>query len=223
MKKRKKNYVKRIIITAIALAVAVIVLIAVLDNAIKPSMNALAEVRVRYYAVAIMNQAIKDVMAEEKNISSIVNVITNNDGSVRLVQTDSVAMSNISTKVSERAQEMLQELKNIEISIPIGSLVSNGILSGKGPDIHITMLPAGAVSTDFSTEFENAGINQTRHKVYLNVTAQVRIVAPLSGSAIEVSTAVPIMEMVIVGEVPETYINIPTTSKALDLIPGKIK
>lgn len=216
---RLKKLTKKAIISVAVIIVLVIAFVAVLDNAIKPAMNALAEVRVRYYAVAIMNEAIKDVMAEEKDVSSIVNVVTDEAGSVRLVQTDSVRMSNISTKVSERAQEMLQELKNIEIAIPIGSLISSGILSGKGPDINITMLPAGAVSTDFSTEFENAGINQTRHKVYLNVTAQVRIVAPLSGSAIEVSTAVPIMEMVIVGDVPGTYINIPNVSGALDLVP----
>ena len=75
------------------------------------------------------------------------------------------------------------------------------------------------MNTDFSTEFENAGINQTRHRVYLKVSAQVRIVAPLSGSAIEVQTVVPITEMIIVGDVPDTYINVERIDDALELIP----
>ncbi len=202
----------------IVAALIVTGIFAFVDYKIKPAMNAVAEVRVRYYAVDIMNRAIKDITSST-DVKSVVEVLMNDDGSVRLVQTDSVAMNKLSTAVSERAQKMLQELKDIEISIPVGSLVSNGILSGKGPDINITMLPAGAVNTSFSTEFENAGINQTRHRVYLEVSAEVRIVAPLSGDAIEVKTLVPITEMIIVGDVPDTYINVTDKDDAIELIP----
>ncbi len=205
----------------ILFAVAAVItagVLGVVDYKIKPAMNAVAEVRVRYYAVDIMNRAIKEITSRT-DVKSVVEVLMNDDGSVRLVQTDSVAMNKLSTAVSERAQSMLQELKDIEISIPVGSIVSNGIFSGKGPDINITMLPAGAVNTSFSTEFENAGINQTRHRVYLEVSAEVRIVAPLSGSAIEVKTLVPITEMIIVGDVPDTYINVTDKDDAIELIP----
>lgn len=218
MKQKRISFVKRVMICITLTVFLGTILLAVIDYAIKPAMNAIAEVRVQYYAVAIMNQAIKEVTSET-DVSSVVEVLMNDDGSVRLVQTDSVAMSRLSTKVSERAQQMLQDLKNIDISIPIGSLISNGLLSGKGPEINITMLPAGAVNTSFSTEFENAGINQTRHRVYLEVSAYVRIVAPLSGSAIEVKTLVPITEMIIVGEVPDTYIEVDRVDDVLELIP----
>ncbi len=219
MRRVKRKVLRNIIIFCLALSLLCILFIALLERAIRPAMNAIAEVRVRYYAVSIMNDAIREVMSEEGNFDSVVDVVKDENGAVKLVRTDSLAISRISTQVSMRAQEMLQELKDIEISIPAGSLINSGLLSGKGPDIHITMLPAGAVSTDFSTEFENAGINQTRHKVYLHVTALVRIVAPLSGSAIEVSTAVPINEMVIVGEVPDTYINVDDGNGRLNLVP----
>ena len=218
MKIKTRGLPKRLVIASAAVIIVCILLLAVIDSKIKPAMNAVAELRVRYYAVAIMNQAIKEVTSQT-DVKSVVEVLMNDDGSVRLVQTDSVAMNRLSTMVSERAQEKLQELKNIQVSIPLGSLISNGVLSGKGPNIHITMLPAGAVNTDFSTEFENAGINQTRHRVYLKVSAQVIIVAPLSGSAIEVQTVVPITEMIIVGDVPDTYINVERIDDALELIP----
>lgn len=215
---KKRRFLRRIAVIIVITAVIGMLLIAITDRAIKPAMNAIAEVRVRYYAVDIMNRAIKEVTSQT-DIKSVVDVLMNDDGSVRLVQTDAVAMNRLSTQVSARAQEMLQELKNINVSIPIGSLISNGVLSGKGPNINITMLPAGAVNTDFSTEFEQAGINQTRHRVYLKVSAQVRIVAPLSGDAIEVYTVVPITETVIVGDVPDTYINVGSSQGMLELIP----
>ena len=206
------------IIIAAVIAILSTVFLAVADSALKPALNALAEARVRYYAVDIMNRAIKEVTSHT-DVKSVVEILTNDDGSIRLVQTDSAVMNRLSTQVSELAQEMLQELKNINVSIPMGSLVSNGLLSGKGPDIHITMIPAGSVNTDFSTEFENAGINQTRHRVYLKVSAEVQIIAPLSGGSIEVSTVVPITEMIIVGEVPNTYIHVDKAQDILDLVP----
>ena len=219
LKYLNKRNLRIIFVSIAAMSVIAVGVILFIDSAIKPAMDAIAQVRVRYYAVDIMNNAIKQVTSTEDNIRSIVEVLTNADGSVRLVQTDSVAMNRLSTLVSQTAQDMLQQLTDIDISIPLGSLVSNGLFSGRGPDIKINMVPAGAVNTSFSTEFENAGINQTRHRVYLEVSAQVRIVAPLSGSAIEVKTIVPITEMIIVGDVPDTYINVDSVDSALDLVP----
>ena len=218
MKLKKRGRAGRIIIIAAVITILSTVFLAVADSALKPALNALAEARVRYHAVDIMNRAIKEVTSHT-DVKSVVEILTNDDGSIRLVQTDSAVMNRLSTQVSELAQEMLQELKNINVSIPMGSLVSNGLLSGKGPDIHITMIPAGSVNTDFSTEFENAGINQTRHRVYLKVSAEVQIIAPLSGGSIEVSTVVPITEMIIVGEVPNTYIHVDKAQDILDLVP----
>lgn len=209
---------KFFIFICVALIITVVGIIFV-DTSLKPTMNAVAEVRVRYYAVDIMNRAIKQVTSSNDSIKSVVEVLTNADGSVKLVQTDSVEMNRLSTLVSQTAQDMLQELTEINISIPLGSIVSNGIFSGKGPNIIVNMVPAGAVNTSFSTEFENAGINQTRHRVYLEVTAQVRMVAPLSGVAIEVKTVVPITEMIIVGDVPDTYINVDSLDDAMNLVP----
>lgn len=210
---------RKFLIFLFVLLTVSIVGIVFIDTSLKPTMNAVAEVRVRYYAVDIMNRAIKQVTASNDSIKSVVEVLTNADGSVKLVQTDSVEMNRLSTLVSQTAQDMLQELTEINISIPLGSIVSNGIFSGKGPNIIVNMVPAGAVNTSFSTEFENAGINQTRHRVYLEVTAQVRMVAPLSGGAIEVKTVVPITEMIIVGDVPDTYINVDSLDDAMNLVP----
>lgn len=214
VKIRRKFFI--FICVALIITVAGIIFV---DTSLKPTMNAVAEVRVRYYAVDIMNRAIKQVTSSNDSIKSVVEVLTNADGSVKLVQTDSVEMNRLSTLVSQTAQDMLQELTEINISIPLGSIVSNGIFSGKGPNIIVNMVPAGAVNTSFSTEFENAGINQTRHRVYLEVTAQVRMVAPLSGGAIEVKTVVPITEMIIVGDVPDTYINVDSLDDAMNLVP----
>ena len=153
---RKRKLVKKIIITLTVLVVLTVGIYLWIDYKIKPTMNAIAEVRVRYYAVSIMNQAIKEVVSNEENLGGIVTVKTDAEGNIQMIETDSVAMNRLSTRVSERAQTLMQGLTDIKIGIPLGSIISNGILSGKGPNINITMLPTGSVNTGFATEFENA-------------------------------------------------------------------
>ena len=81
------------------------------------------------------------------------------------------------------------------------------------------ILPVGAVSTAYDTEFETAGINQTRHRVSLTLTAQVQLVIPTGAQMVEVSTQVAMAESIIVGEVPDTFTDVGEDMDMLDLVP----
>uniref|UniRef100_UPI001A92EF92 sporulation protein YunB n=1 Tax=Clostridioides difficile TaxID=1496 RepID=UPI001A92EF92 len=65
------------------------------------------------------------------------------------------------------------------------------------------------VSVNFKTEFESSGINQTRHRIYLEAQTQVKVVIPLITSTKQIKAQIPICETIIVGDVPESYVNIP--------------
>ena len=90
-----------------------------------------------------------------------------------------------------------------------GNFTGNKLISGYGPDIRVKVIPVGTVTTDFKTEFISAGINQTRHRIYLEAKTQVKVVIPLTTSTKEVKAQIPICETIIVGEVPESYVNVP--------------
>ena len=77
----------------------------------------------------------------------------------------------------------------------------------------------GAVIPRFDTEFQTAGINQTRHKVLLTLTATVRLVIPTGSSKMEASTQMAVAESIIVGQVPESFVDLNEDSDMLDLIP----
>ena len=101
----------------------------------------------------------------------------------------------------------------------MGSITNSKLLSGRGPDIKVRIIPVGSVSTDFSDEFIQAGINQTRHKIYLELKTQVRIIVPLGSDIINVSTRVPITDTIIVGDVPDSYVNVDNEDQMLNLVP----
>ena len=93
------------------------------------------------------------------------------------------------------------------------------LFSGSGPKIRVRVIPVGAVSTRFVTSFESAGINQTRHEISLEASVVMRIVIPTGAGSVSVSTYVPVAESIIVGSVPDTYVNVPGAEDALNLVP----
>ena len=82
------------------------------------------------------------------------------------------------------------------------------ILSGRGPDIPIKMSTVGNVETNLISQFSHAGINQTIHRIYLDVKCNVTILTPFDTVEQQITNQVLIAEAVIVGEVPETYYNL---------------
>ena len=86
-----------------------------------------------------------------------------------------------------------------------GSFTGNDFLSGVGPNVKIRVMPAGTVMTEFKTEFLSAGINQTRHRVYIDVVCHMRVVAPLASSDVLVDNSVTVAETILIGDVPDYY------------------
>ena len=79
-------------------------------------------------------------------------------------------------------------------------------------------MPIGSVSTDFETEFEACGINQTRHKVYLQGSANIRIVIPTGAKTTNVTANMLVAESIIVGGVPEGFVGYDLTSDEMNLV-----
>lgn len=89
-----------------------------------------------------------------------------------------------------------------------GSLTGVRILSGIGPDINIKFLDSGTVETKVRSEFESAGINQTIHRIYLDVSCMVSILTPYNVVNQTIKNEVVLAENVVVGLVPSTYYNL---------------
>ena len=89
-----------------------------------------------------------------------------------------------------------------------GSFTGLKILSGRGPGIKIRISSVGDVATDLRSEFVSQGINQTLHRVYLQVDTSVNILTPFDNIEKEISNQVLLMENVILGEIPSTYYNL---------------
>ena len=200
--KRKKG------IKAILIVVLILMLILELMlNYINPMFEGLCEMKARAIAARIVNQKTKETI-ENINYNDLITIVRDNNGNITMVKANVIAINRISAELTIDIQEELQKESQSAIHIPLGSIFGNQILSNVGPRIKIKINPTGVVTTDFKSQFEMAGINQTIHRIYLYTVCKVNIVTPLKTISNEVSNEVMVAEAVIVGPVPDSYYNL---------------
>ena len=146
----------------------------------------------------------------------MIAVRTDSAGRVTMLQANAVRMNELATLTAIEAQKRLQSADAQSVSIPLGAALGIPFLSVLGPQIPVRIVPVSAVSAAFSTEFESAGINQTRHKIYLSLHTTVRLVIPSGARQVSLGSQVLIAESIIVGQVPDSYVQVPGMGDALN-------
>lgn len=179
------------------------------DNKIKPAVYNIAEMRVKEIATIAVNEAIFTEFAEKIQYDDLVRTKIDDEGNIVALQANTVLINTISSNMTLLIQNNIHNITSSQIKIPIGSILGSQILSQYGPMITLNVIPIGMTKVNFNTEFENAGINQTRHKIFLDVETYAKVIVPFNTNTINVHMTVPIAETIIVGEVPQSYVFIP--------------
>ena len=180
----------------------------------------LAQAQARALAVRILNEAASELLAAgEVTYDSLMHVTADGAGQVRLIQANTPEMNRLAAKASLLSQEKLRAAGDQAVHIPLGSALGMTLFAGAGPRVEVRILPVGSVHAEFHTDFQTAGINQTRHRVTLMLTARVQLVIPTGAKTVEATTQVAMAESIIVGEVPETFTDVGDDMDMLDLVP----
>ena len=118
-------------------------------------------------------------------------------------------MARINALSSELLSDIVEaaDRGELSLSIPIGNILGSSLLLGKGPDIPVDITLLTSSRVDFKNELSAAGINQTKHEMKLDVVVDIDVVLPWRTVSTQVVTEILIAETVIVGEVPQTYLN----------------
>ena len=184
-----------------------------------PVMISMAEARARYLAVIAINNAVSEVMGGALGYDDLVSVITDTNGQVTMLQANTLRMNDLASKAALTAQKNLREVETAGVSLPLGSALGIPLLGAWGPKVRVNVVLIGSVSTRFVTAFESAGINQTRHEISMEASMLMSIVVPTGANSVTVTTYVPVAESIIVGNVPQSYIDVPMESDLLNLVP----
>ena len=172
---------------------------------IVPTVMGSAVAEVRAMCAETINSAVTAVVGGGVEYDDLFSVVRDDAGNIEMVQANSPEINMVAREIAGLAQANLDALDLKEISIPIGTFTGLALLTGLGPDVTISVMPIGSALCDFVSYFIAAGINQTLHKIYIDVHAEINIITPLDEPTITVKAEVLVAENLIVGEVPEFY------------------
>lgn len=181
-----------------------------LDARVRPIIISKARMEVTQMAVAAINKTVqKEVSSGDMDYQDFITVQRDYNGRVALMQANTVSINQMASEIALEVQKELQNLKTKQVTVSIGHLLNSYIFANIGPRVKVRIEPLGTVDVNVIDRFEQAGINQTRHKIYLDFTTTVRVglPLPLHSNYVKVATTVPVAESIIVGDVPNAVIN----------------
>lgn len=177
--------------------------------------------QIKSYATKSINYAIADTMNQNISYGDLVNIVKDKNDNVSYIEANSVRINLLSKSMSKVVMSNFLEFAKWPIKISVGSFTGISILSGVGPKIAFNISPFGEVLCSFSSNFESAGINQTYHKLYLIISLKIYVVFPFQKLQVLSDSEVLLCETLIIGKIPEVYLNSGNLTEMLNLVPTK--
>ena len=203
---KKHSGRKKWIILAAVLA-AVIGVFVFFHKNVAGMLYSLSEATVRAAATEAVNDAVSQTLRwNNVDYNKLVTVTRGEDDRVLSLEADAQSVNLLARQTVTLSMANLSEACGAGVKVPIGVFTGIEFLAGFGPRVTFQIIPIGSVSCDFRSSFDTAGLNQTLHSIYMDVTAAVSVVMPSKTEEISVVTQVLICESVIVGEIPDAYL-----------------
>lgn len=197
-----------LITLAVALFVAVSV-IALLEAKLRPVVAEIAAAQAQNSMTAVVENAVTaDLAARHLGYSDFVTIQRDEKGAITALTTD---MARMNLLRSELTAAVLGALEGVDVSVvqvPLGSLFDLEPLWAKGPSLKAMAMTVGTVRTEFDSELISAGVNQTLHRIWMEVSVPMTLLLPGGEVEVTLDTRLCVAETVIVGQVPDTYLQV---------------
>ena len=201
---RKIGCLFRFLLFLLALSITLFVL---LRSRYREIIGELAETQVKNTTSDLTNDAIAKQIADGIiQYDRIVYFEKDLDGRITALKTNMSEINRLKTDILNIINDEILALDTADIGIPLGSLLLPEFFSGKGPAIPVHILSIRNSDATFASEFSHAGINQTLHQLTMEVSVDVAVLVLAKTESFTVTSQVVVAETVIVGDVPQTYL-----------------
>ena len=183
----------------------------------KPIVVNLATARTSNTVNRIVVAAVNDAVDSGRiDYEQLVDFDKDADGHVTALRSNMAAFNRLQASIADDILQRMAEVSSTDLAIPIGTLTGSPLLAGRGPCLRVRMQSVGTATARFDNQFSSAGINQTRHRIILDVDVHVSILLPGLTTYTKVSNEISVAETVIVGGVPDTYTYFSTTPDEIE-------
>jgi len=178
----------------------------IIYNSIDPIFENLALTEAKGIATRITNEESTRAIVGY-TYEDLFTIERDSTGNIQMINANILKMNLLTSDIASFIQNSLDNTDYSKVKLSIGSITGIKMLSGVGPSMNLKISSAGDVETDLRSEFVSQGINQTLHRIYLQINSRVTILTPIKTLQEEISNQVLLAEHVIIGQIPATYYN----------------
>lgn len=205
---RKKMPInKKRIRLLVAVQIFIITVFIILDMRINSAFKELS----RYYcsrnASSVISESVNEILEETSaEYSDLAALVYDEEGNVVSAETITYNVNKIQTMIIERINNKIGSETNNTVKIPLGTASGSYLLNGRGPKVKMKFIPSGNVQTDLTSSFTSAGINQTCHKITIEIHLKCSAIYPGGKTESDIAMNCILAENIIVGDIPESII-----------------
>ena len=204
--KSRNNKAKAALFVVLVIFTAILIICAIyIEKRVSPFMKQFTQLKAEQMMSELFSSTVENKM-KELNITyeELTDSAFSNQGEIQTFNTDVVAVNRLKNEVTKELTEKLDKEYDYEVEIPVGSVTDSEFLSGTGIKLKFNNTVTGRVSCEYRTEFESGGINQTVHRLYIDITGDLLVIAGGEQEPLNYTCSVLLGETVIVGHVPNT-------------------
>ena len=150
----------------------------------------------------------KSLDTDRVRYADLVKFRRDRNGNIVSVSTDAYYLNKIGNNIGEEVDKQINEMKSYVLKIPVSVLFSEQFINGRGPKLPVIFVMTGITTTDFENEFTAAGVNQTHHRIMLNIKINTYVIHSGNVIVVPYETNVCVAESIVVGITPQTFAEI---------------
>lgn len=201
-KKRRNTVLFRVISVFLILSIVTVIL----DVKMRPIIETVGGSALKNSLSNVLDGAINDIVDNLGiKYDNMVTIQKNKQGQITAITLNNTYINAYKTEIADKCSDRLSEFNETTVPIPIGSIIGGSFFNGKGFCLNVDATIYGFAVTDVESHFESAGINQTRHRIYLDVQASAHAYMGLCHLNETVDETIVLVETIIVGQVPQSY------------------
>lgn len=160
----------------------------------------------QYYVSNCSYYAVKKCIDGDFDFSTVCEIQKNSSGEVAFIKTNSLMVNYAAQKLSLDCYEYLSEYTKKGASVPLGAFSGIRIFSGTGKKINVKLNVTVSVECKIYASFTSVGINQTRQVLYAVIHSDITVFSLFKSKYYEGNIQVALFDNLIVGKVPEVYL-----------------
>ena len=176
---------------------------------IRPMLRTIAEIQVVNAASSALAGAVNRQMAEgTADYGGLISFEKDENGQITAMRTDTGQIARLKAEVFTALDDLVAEVEIRDLGVPLGSLFLPSFFAGRGLRLPVKVVTLNMANADFYSSFTDCGINQSLQKVWITFTVNITFLTPAGMQATDVTSDVILAETVLLGRVPETFLQL---------------